>query len=90
MYGFEQGDSYSEALWGPSGFCCSVPCAVQAGSIPIRTSIWPLRVFPWKMLPGAADLMMAMDWPTDLKPLEEVGDFFRSRIVEEGEVLYAE
>ena len=39
---------------------------------------------------AAADLMMAMDWPTDLKPLEEVGDFFRSRIVEEGEVLYAE
>ena len=39
---------------------------------------------------AAADLMMAMDWPTDLKPLEEVSDFFRSRIVEEGEVLYAE
>ena len=39
---------------------------------------------------AAADLMMAMDWPTDLKPLEELNDFFRSRIVEEGEVLYAE
>jgi len=34
--------------------------------------------------------MMTMDWPTDLKPLEELDDFFRSRIVEEGEVLYAE
>ena len=39
---------------------------------------------------AAADLMMAMDWFTDLKPLEEVDDFFRSRIVEEGEVIYKE
>lgn len=44
---------------------------------------------PDKITRAAADLMMTIDWPTDLKPLEEVDDFFRLRILEIGEVLYA-
>jgi predicted nucleotidyltransferase len=39
---------------------------------------------------AAADLMMAMEWPTDIKPIEEADEFFRSRIFEKGEILYAE
>jgi predicted nucleotidyltransferase len=38
---------------------------------------------------AAADLMMAMDWPIDLKPLEEVDDSFRSMILRKGEQIYA-
>jgi predicted nucleotidyltransferase len=39
---------------------------------------------------AGADLMMALDWPVDLKPLEEIDDFFREMILKEGELLYAE
>jgi predicted nucleotidyltransferase len=39
---------------------------------------------------ASADLMMALDWPIDLKPLEEVDDFFRKMILQKGELIYAE
>jgi len=39
---------------------------------------------------AAADLMMSMDWPIDLKPLEELDDLFRDTIVKKGELIYAE
>ena len=37
---------------------------------------------------AAADLMMSMDWPIDLKPLEELGDLFRDMIIKKGELIY--
>jgi len=45
---------------------------------------------PQKFFRAGADLMMALDWPVDLKPLEEVDDFFREMIFKQGEVIYAE
>jgi predicted nucleotidyltransferase len=45
---------------------------------------------PQKFFRAGADLMMALDWPVDLKPLEEVDDFFRQMILKQGEVIYAE
>jgi predicted nucleotidyltransferase len=39
---------------------------------------------------AGADLLMALDWPVDLKPWEEVDDFFRKIILQKGEVIYAE
>jgi predicted nucleotidyltransferase len=38
---------------------------------------------------AGADLMMALDWPVDLKPLEEIDEFFRELILQKGEVIYA-
>jgi len=35
------------------------------------------------------ELMMSLDWRIDLKPFEEVDDFFRGQILERGEVVYA-
>ena len=43
-----------------------------------------------KFFRAAADLMMGLDWPVDLKPLEDVDAFFREKILAEGEVIYAE
>ncbi len=43
-----------------------------------------------KFFRAGADLMMALDWPVDLKPLEEVDDFFRETIIANGEVIYVE
>ena len=37
----------------------------------------------------AADLMMSMDWPIDLKPLEELDDLLRDIIIKKGELIYA-
>lgn len=37
-----------------------------------------------------ADLLMNLDWPIDLKPLEELEKGFRMRILEQGRVIYAE
>jgi len=45
---------------------------------------------PQKFFRAGADLMMALDWPVDLKPLEEVDEFFREIILKEGEVVYVE
>jgi len=45
---------------------------------------------PQKFFRAGADLMMALDWPVDLKPLEEVDEFFRESILANGEVIYAE
>lgn len=45
---------------------------------------------PAKFIRAGADLMMALDWPVDLKPLEEVDDFFRKMILQKGELIYAE
>lgn len=45
---------------------------------------------PDKITRAAADLMMTLEWPTDLKPIEEMDAFFRLRILESGELLYAE
>lgn len=45
---------------------------------------------PQKFFRAGADLMMALDWPVDLKPLEEVDTFFREMILNHGEVIYAE
>ncbi len=38
---------------------------------------------------AAADLMMSMDWPIDLKPLEELDDLLRDMIIKKGEQIYA-
>lgn len=38
---------------------------------------------------AAADLMMSMDWPIDLKPLEELDDLLHDIILEKGEQIYA-
>ena len=38
---------------------------------------------------AAADLMMSMDWPVDLKSLEDVNESFRSMILRKGEQIYA-
>jgi predicted nucleotidyltransferase len=35
-----------------------------------------------------ADLMMALDWPVDLKPLEDVEPEFRERVLREGIILH--
>jgi predicted nucleotidyltransferase len=35
-----------------------------------------------------ADLMMAVDWPVDLKPLEELDAPFRDAILAKGTILY--
>jgi len=43
-----------------------------------------------KFFRAGADLMMALDWPVDLKPLEEVDEFFRETILANGEVIYVE
>ncbi len=43
-----------------------------------------------KIIRAGADLMMALDWPIDLKPWEELNDFFREMILKRGEVLYEE
>ncbi|NUO80956.1 nucleotidyltransferase domain-containing protein [candidate division KSB1 bacterium] len=45
---------------------------------------------PEKFMRASADLMMALDWPVDLKPWEELDDFFREMIEKRGEVLYEE
>lgn len=45
---------------------------------------------PQKFFRVTADLMMALDWHIDLKPLEEVDAFFREMILKTGEVIYAE
>ncbi|MCI0691532.1 nucleotidyltransferase domain-containing protein [candidate division KSB1 bacterium] len=45
---------------------------------------------PQKFFRAGADLMMALDWPIDLKPLEEVDDFFRKMVLQKGELIYAE
>ncbi len=45
---------------------------------------------PQKFIRAGADLMMALDWPIDLKPLEEIEQFFREMILKKGEVIYAE
>ena len=37
-----------------------------------------------KFFRAAAELMMALDWPVDLKPLEEVDDFFRKKFSRKG------
>lgn len=39
---------------------------------------------------AAADLMMSMDLPIDLKPIEELDDLFRDMIHKKGELIYAE
>ena len=36
-----------------------------------------------------ADVLMALDRPIDLKPLEEIEASFREKILQKGEVLYA-
>ncbi len=44
---------------------------------------------PFKnFLRAGADLMMALDWPVDLKPFEELDEPFRALIVANGEILY--
>jgi predicted nucleotidyltransferase len=43
-----------------------------------------------RFIRAAADLMMSMDWPIDLKPLEELDDVFRDTIIQKGELIYAE
>ena len=45
---------------------------------------------PQHFIRAAADLMMATDFPIDLKPLEEVDDLFRDLINKNGELIYAE
>jgi predicted nucleotidyltransferase len=45
---------------------------------------------PKEFIRAAADLMMTFDWPIDLKPFEELDDFFRCVILEKGEIIYVE
>ncbi|MFQ5753486.1 MAG: nucleotidyltransferase family protein [bacterium] len=35
-----------------------------------------------------AELIMALDWPVDLKPLEELEKYFKERILQQGRILY--
>lgn len=44
---------------------------------------------PEQFIRAAADLMMAADFPIDLKPLEELDDVFRDLIKKNGELIYA-
>lgn len=44
---------------------------------------------PEQFIRAAADLMMAVDFPIDLKPLEELDDVFRDLIKKNGELIYA-
>ena len=44
---------------------------------------------PEQFIRAAADLMMAVDFPIDLKPLEELDDVFRDLIEKNGELIYA-
>ena len=39
---------------------------------------------------AGADLMMAMDWPVDLKPFEELSPSLFNRILQSGRVIYAQ
>ncbi len=41
-----------------------------------------------KFIRASADVMMALDWPTDIKRWEELDDFFREMILKRGEMLY--
>lgn len=41
-----------------------------------------------KFIRASADVMTALDWPTDVKPWEELDEFFREMILKRGEVLY--
>ncbi len=43
-----------------------------------------------KVIRAGADLMMALEWPVDLKPWEDLSEFFREMILKRGEVLYEE
>ena len=45
---------------------------------------------PQHFIRAASDLMMVMDWPIDLKPLEDLDDLFRDMVIEKGELIYAE
>ena len=45
---------------------------------------------PQHFIRAAADLMMAVDFPIDLKPIEELDDYFRDMIHQKGELIYAE
>jgi predicted nucleotidyltransferase len=45
---------------------------------------------PQHFLRAASDLMMAMDWPIDLKPLDDLDDSFRDMVIDKGELIYAE
>lgn len=45
---------------------------------------------PQHFIRAASDLMMVMDWPIDLKPLEDLADLFRDTVIKKGELIYAE
>jgi predicted nucleotidyltransferase len=38
---------------------------------------------------AAADLMMSMNWPIDLKPIEELDELIHGMIIKKGELIYA-
>ena len=37
-----------------------------------------------------ADLMLAIDWPVDLKPLEEIEPSFAEHVIRSGKIIYEE
>ena len=45
---------------------------------------------PQHFLRAAGDLMMEIDWPIDLKPLEGLDGLFRELVIKRGELIYAE
>ena len=45
-------------------------------------------VKPEDFLRAYADLMLTMDWPVDLKPLEEIKGFLKEMISKRGKVVY--
>ena len=45
---------------------------------------------PQHFIRAGADLMMGLDWSIDLKPLEEVDDLFRDKIINKGKQIYVE
>ena len=47
-------------------------------------------ISPKQFFRAAADLMMAVDFPIDLEPLEELEDVFRDMINKKGELIYAD
>ena len=67
------------SLCSPGRFGCGSDIDIAVEGIPSQ-----------HVVRAAADLMMAMDWMVDLKPLEEVDEFFRSAILDRGELIYAE
>ena len=70
---------------GVVGVVVSIVVAIPGSDIDLAVEGIPSNLF----IRAAADLMMSMDWPIDLKPLEELEDLLRDIIIKKGELIYA-